>query len=168
MTINHAATEPTDLTRHLMRAQHSAARWLSRNSIDLLRTSVGLVFLGFGVLKFLPEVSPAADLATRTVEALTLGLVSGPAALVLTAALECFVGVTLVSGRLLRTGLVVLGISLVGIMSPLVLFAADLFPGAPTLEAQYVLKDVVLVTAGLVVAAKTLGARLVPPPRSLS
>jgi len=42
-----------------------------------------------------------------------------------------------------------------------VLFFGDLFPGAPTLEAQYVLKDVVLVAAALVVTARALGARLV-------
>jgi uncharacterized membrane protein YkgB len=53
-----------------------------------------------------------------------------------------------------------MAMALVAIMSPLVLFAADLFPGAPTLEAQYVLKDIVLVAAGLVIAATALGARL--------
>jgi hypothetical protein len=123
------------------------------------------VFLGFGVLKFFPGLSPAAELATRTVETLTLGIVPGPAALVLTAAMECVVGLALVSGRLLRTGLAVLGVALVGILSPLALFATDLFPAGPTLEAQYVLKDVVLVTAAMVVAAKALGARLIAPVR---
>jgi uncharacterized membrane protein YkgB len=121
------------------------------------------VFLGFGALEFVPGLSPAAGLAARTVETLTFGLVPGGAALLLTAVMECAVGLALVTGRLLRTGLAVLGVSLVGILSPLVLFTADLFPGAPTLEAQYVLKDVVLVTAAMVVAATALGARLVPP-----
>jgi hypothetical protein len=32
---------------------------------------------------------------------------------------------------------------------------------APTLEAQYVFKDIVLVAAGAVVAAKAMGARYV-------
>ena len=66
---------------------------------------------------------------------------------------------TLTTGRFLRAGLVVLAGSMVGIMSPLVLFYGDLFPGAvPTLEGQYVFKDIVLVAAGLVVAASSLGA----------
>ncbi|MDN5854206.1 MAG: DoxX family protein, partial [Actinomycetia bacterium] len=103
--------------RHVDDAQRAAARWLSRYSVDALRISLGLVFLGFGVLKFFPGLSPAAELATRTVETLTLGVVAGPAALVLTAVMECAVGLTLVSGRLLRTGLAVLGVALVGIMS---------------------------------------------------
>jgi putative oxidoreductase len=165
MSIDYSLTRPTQLARRVDDAQRAAARWLSEYSIDVLRISLGLVFLGFGVLKFFPGLSPAAALATRTVETLTLGIVPGPTALVLTAVMECVVGLTLVSGRLLRTGLAVLGISLVGIMSPLVLFAGELFPGGPTLEGQYVLKDVVLVAAGMVVAAKALGARLVAPRR---
>lgn len=134
--------------------------WLNRHSIDLLRISLGLVFLLFGVLKFFPGVSPAEDLAIRTVETLTMGLVSGSVALWATAAVECFIGLTLVSGRFLKAGLVTLGIALVGILSPVVLFFGDLFPGAPTLEAQYVLKDVVLAAAGLVIGAAALGSRL--------
>lgn len=134
--------------------------WLARYSIVILRISLGMVFLGFGALKF-AGASPAEDLAIRTVEKLTLGIVSGDVALFATATAECFIGITLVSGKLLRAGLVVLGVSLAGILSPVVLFFSDLFPGAPTLEAQYVLKDIVLVAAGLVVAARALGARLV-------
>jgi uncharacterized membrane protein YkgB len=135
--------------------------WLTRYSIVILRVSLGLVFLGFGALKFFPDASPAQELSVRTVETLTLGVFSGEAARLLTATMEVFVGATLVTGVLLRAGLVVLGVSMVGIMSPLVLFFADLFPGTPTLEAQYVLKDIVLVAAGLVIAAKALGARMV-------
>jgi len=45
-------------------------------------------------------------------------------------------------------------------MSPLVLFPTDLFTSnGPTLAAQYILKDIVLGAAGLVVAAKTFTAR---------
>lgn len=159
----YTTTKP--VTHRIEQAQRVAVQWLSSYSIDLLRVSLGLIFLAFGVLKFIPGASPAADLATRTVETLTLGMVPGSAALILTAAMECFVGLTLVSGKLLRTGLAVLGVSMVGIMSPLVLFFGELFPaGGPTLAAQYVLKDIVLVTAGMVVAAKALGARMVPQP----
>lgn len=159
----YPARTSTGVAVRVERAQRAAVQWLSKYCIDALRVSLGLVFLIFGVLKFFPGVSPAQDLAIRTVETLTLGVVPGSAALVLTAAMECFVGLTLISGRLLRIGLAVLGVSFVGIMAPLVLFPGEMFAdGGPTLVAQYVFKDVVLVTAGLVVAAKALGARLVP------
>lgn len=166
---NLTATKPAEpltpddnpLPRLADRASARLATWLARHSVDILRISLGLVFLGFAVLKYFPGVSPAEDLAVRTVETLSLGILSGYGALVATAIVETFIGLTLITGKLLRAGLLVLGGAMVGILSPLVLFFGDLFPGAPTLEAQYVLKDVVLVAAALVVTARTLGARLV-------
>lgn len=151
------------IRENLDRALGWTAGMLARYSVDVLRVSLGLVFLAFGFLKFFPGVSPAQELAVRTIEKLTFGILSGETALLVTAITECFIGVTFVSGKLLRTGLVVLGAALVGIMSPLVVFAGDLFPGGiPTLEAQYVFKDIVLAAAGLVVAAKALGVRMEP------
>jgi uncharacterized membrane protein YkgB len=155
------APDDKPLPRLADRASARLATWLARHSVDILRISLGLVFLGFAVLKYFPGVSPAEDLAVRTVETLSLGILSGYGALVATAIVETFIGLTLITGKLLRAGLLVLGGAMVGILSPLVLFFGDLFPGAPTLEAQYVLKDVVLVAAALVVTARALGARLV-------
>ena len=55
-----------------------------------------------------------------------------------------------------------LGGTLLGWMSPLMLFPGDLFPGGlPTLEAQYVVNDLILGAAAAVVAARALGARYV-------
>jgi putative oxidoreductase len=131
---------------------------LSRHSINVLRVSLGLVFLGFGLLKFVPGLSPAEPLVVRTLDTLSFGLVPPAAALLITAVMESFIGLTLVTGRWLLAGLLVLAAAMGGIMSPLVLFTADLFAGGPTIEAQYVLKDIVLAAAGLVIAAKALAA----------
>ncbi|PSK95905.1 hypothetical protein CLV63_11368 [Murinocardiopsis flavida] len=156
------ARVPSRITATAEQALRVGTGLLARHSIDVLRVSVGLVFLGFGVLKFFPGLSPAEGLTVPTVEMLTFGIVTGGAAMVMTAVIECFIGITLLTKRFLKTGLCVLAMALVGIMSPLVLLFTDLFPGAPTLAAQYVLKDIVLVAAGLVVGAHALGARLVP------
>jgi putative oxidoreductase len=128
---------------------------LARYSVDFLRISLGLVFLGFGFLKFFPGVSPAADLAGETMEALTLGLIPSGVGVVLVAMLETAIGVCLITGKFLRLGLALLGVAMVGILSPLVLLPGELFdrPYEPTLEGQYVLKDIVLLAAGLVVTA---------------
>jgi uncharacterized membrane protein YphA (DoxX/SURF4 family) len=134
---------------------------LNRYSVAALRVSLGVVFFAFGVLKFFPGASPAEALVERTIDTLTLGIIHGRTAVLITAVMECFIGLTLVTGKFVRAGLVVLAGALVGIMSPLVLFFNDMFPGGtPTLEAQYVFKDIVLAAAGLVVAAVALGARL--------
>ena len=55
-------------------------------------------------------------------------------------------------------------------LSPLLLFPRELFAvpyHAPTLVAQYIIKDVVLVAAGMVIAATWTGARIVAEPRSM-
>jgi len=140
----------------------AVSRSLGRHSIPLLRISLGLVFLGFGILKFFPGVSPAEGLATATVGKLTLGLVPPDPARLLVAALETAVGVLLISGLAPRLGTALLGLASVGILSPLVFFPSQLFAGpghAPTLEGQYVIKDVVLLAAALVVAVGGLGRR---------
>jgi putative oxidoreductase len=138
------------------------AERLAAHSVDWLRISLGLVILGFGTLKYFPGASPAEDLAMRTTDALTFGLVSGTAAVVGTAIVETVIGLTLLTGVGLRVGLVAMAGWLVGIMAPVVLFAGEMFPGGlPTLEAQYVLKDVILAAAAAVVAARALGARYV-------
>lgn len=136
--------------------------WLARHSIDALRISLGLVILGFGALKLVPGASPAEELVMRTVEALTLGIVSGQMAVFVTAVTEVAIGLILITGRVLKIGLLMIAGWLLGILSPVVLFFSDMFPGGtPTLEAQYVLKDIVLVAAAMVIAARALGGRLV-------
>jgi uncharacterized membrane protein YphA (DoxX/SURF4 family) len=145
----------------------ASRRWLIAHSITVLRVSLGAVFLAFGALKFFPGVSPAQELVERTTDILTFGLVPGPAALLLVAAAECTVGLCLLTGRAVPLAVCLLGLLLVGILSPLVLLTGRLFAGphgAPTLEGQYVLKDVILVGAGLVVAATCRGARLQDTP----
>ena len=108
----------------------------------------------------MPGLSPAEAIASATIDRLTFGLVSGHTAVLLTAVTETVIGLTLVTGKFLRVGIVVLGGALIGIMSPLALFTAELFPHGPTLLGQYVLKDIVLAASALVVAAYALGARL--------
>lgn len=135
---------------------------LATHSIPMLRISLGLVIFGFGFLKFFPGASPAESLVVTTTELLTFGVVTDFLAMVGTAILECGIGITLLTGRGLRVGLFAMTGWLLGIMSPLVLMPADLFPsGLPTIEAQYVVKDIILAAAAAVVAAKELGARFV-------
>lgn len=135
------------------------------HSLTMLRVAVGATFLAFGLLKFFPGVSPAEDLVMETTDLLTLGVVPGDVALVAVAALECFIGVCLVTGRWMRVAIWLLAVQFVGILSPLVLLTGRLFSGpygAPSLEGQYVLKDVILAAAGMVIAASTFrGGRLV-------
>ena len=42
--------------------------WMARFGPELLRISLGIVFFWFGVLKLFPNVSPAEELATKTIK----------------------------------------------------------------------------------------------------
>lgn len=145
------------LVTRLAEAEAMLKVLLERWSIPALRVALGVVFVAFGVLKFFPGVSPVEPLVEATWGVLTFGVIGGPLALVLTAAIETIAGLALISGVFARFGLVMLAIAFVGILSPLVFFPAELFAdGGPTLLGQYVLKNVVLIAAALVVASRVL------------
>ncbi len=142
-------------------------RWLVRYSMTALRISMGAVIFGFGFLKYFPGVSPAEDLALATTHLLTFGLVPAvvpnSVAIVLVATLECAIGLLLLIGRWLRLTIVLLAVQLTGILSPAVLLAGREFAGPhhmPTLEGQYVLKDVILFAAAMVIATTVRGSAL--------
>jgi uncharacterized membrane protein YphA (DoxX/SURF4 family) len=140
---------------------------LAAAAIPLLRISLGIVFLWFGALKFVPGLSPAEDLATRTIEVLSFGLVPPGVALWILAAWECLIGLGLLSGRFLRATLLLLALQMVGTFTPLVLFPAETFtafPIAPTLEGQYIIKNLVVVAAAMVVGATVRGGQLLAEP----
>ena len=135
------------------------------HSITALRIAVGAIFLAFGVLKYFPGVSPAQNLTEATTHILFLGLIPGNVAIVMIATLECFIGICLLTNRWMRLAIWLLAIEFVGIISPVFVLTDRLFAGphhAPTLEGQYVLKDIILVTAALVIAAASFrGGRLI-------
>ena len=148
------------LTSRLPGNQLGAAihRWLERHSITLLRLSMGAVIFGFGVLKYFPGVSPAEDLVLTTTDLLTFGLVPGRPVLILLATLECVIGLSLITGLGLRVTIYLTALWVMGILSPIVLLPERLFSGpdnAPTLEGQYVLKDVIVLAATLVIANRS-------------
>ena len=114
---------------------------------------MGLVFLAFGVLKFLPGREPRRGSRGRDLRTPDARAGPWPGRRCSPWLLETTIGVLLLTGWLPRLALALLGVALVGILSPLVLLTGDLFAGplgAPTLEGQYVLKDVVLAAGALV------------------
>ncbi len=131
------------------------ADWVTRHSVTLLRVSVGLVFLAFAVPKLIPGASPLEGLVARTVEVLSFGLVSGQLGVILVGALEVLIAASLISGRLVGLGLLAMCGAMAGFFAPLVLFPGELLGGGITLEAQYILKDVVLIAAAAVIATRS-------------
>lgn len=114
-----------------------------------LRAALGVVFLWFGALK-LAGASPVADLVASSVPLLA----PGEAVLAL-GAWESLIGLGLLAGVGLRLVLPMMGLLLLGTFSVLVLQPGLVFQGGNplllTLEGEFVVKNVVLLAAGLVV-----------------
>lgn len=148
----------------------SLTRWMARYGVVILRVALGIVFFWFGVLKFFPGLSPAQTLAVKTMDVLAFGVIPGGLSLVLLAGLECAVGFGLISGKFMRLTLLLLAFQMVGAASPLFLFPGEVFtqlPYAPTLEGQYIIKNVVLVSAGIVIGATVRGGGLSADPQAV-
>ncbi len=156
-----------NMSRRLDHVDVNITRWLARHSLTFLRLGMGVVFLWFGALKFFPSLSPAEDLALRTINLLTWGLLPANVSLPVLASLESLIGLGFLTGKYMRLTLALLAFQMAGALSPLVLFPGEVFyqlPLAPTMEGQYILKNLVLIGAGLVIGATVRGGRLVAEP----
>lgn len=138
--------------------------WMARYGVLILRISLGIVFFWFGVLKFFPALSPAESIASRTIEVLTFGIVPPTVSLPVLAAWEVLIGLGLITGRFMRVTLALLGLQMLGTVTPLAIFPDEtwrMFPIALTLEGQYIVKNLVLVSAALVIGATVRGGGVV-------
>lgn len=145
------------------RIDNTLAAWMARNGVQFLRLSLGMIFLWFGVLKFFPGLSPADSLVGDTIASLSFGLLSPKTAVRILAVWESLIGVGLLTGFLLRGTLFLLWLQMLGAMTPLLLFPEicfTSFPLVPTLEGQYIIKNLVLISAGIVIGATVRGGRL--------
>lgn len=127
--------------------------WMNRNGLRLLRISVGIVFVWFGILKFFPGLSPAQGLAINTIKLLTFDLVSEAIIINGLALWEVLIGIGLITGKFMRETLLLLFLQMIGTFSPVFLFPDEVFtriPYAPTLEGQYIIKNIVIISAGIV------------------
>ena len=159
----------TTLARQFDRTDRRITGWMAEHGMLLLRFAVGIVFFWFGALKLIPGASPAEVLAGQTIERLSAGLVSAETAVPILAVWEVAIGIGLFIGRGMRITLFLLFVQMLGTITPLFLFTSETFthvPWAPTLEGQYIIKNLVIVAAAIVLGATVRGGQLTAePPR---
>lgn len=144
----------------LQTAEVYTTRWMRQNGDSMLRISIGIIFFWFGILKFFPGASPAQDLAIRTISLLTFGILPASVIINMLALWEVVIGIGFITGKYLKTTLLLLFAQMLGTFTPVFLFPAEVFtaiPYAPTLEGQYIIKNIVIVSAGFVIGAKVFG-----------
>jgi len=136
--------------------------WLDRTDIrisegmdrycqPLMRYSIALIFIWFGVLKPL-GISPEAELIKRTVY-----WVSPQIFLPVLGWWEVTIGLCLLYRPLIRIALLLLLLQLPGTMLPLILLPEICFTHPPfglSLEGQYIVKNLFLVSAAFMIGGK--------------
>ncbi|MCU0356587.1 MAG: DoxX family protein [Cyclobacteriaceae bacterium] len=133
-----------------MKPVHS---WLTRHSFTLLRISIGIIYLWFGALKYFPNLSPADQLAKDTINLLTLGLIPPSLSIILLAIWETALGLVLILGIWQRLAFYVLMVHMFCTFIPLFFFADISFTNLPyafTLVGQYIMKNLIIICAALV------------------
>lgn len=144
-------------------------RWMAKSGITALRVSLGIVFFWFGVLKFFPNASPAEALAGRTIAVLSFQHIQPAISLPILATWECLIGLGLLTGIALRVTIFLLFAQMAGTLLPLFFFPHETFtsvPFEPSLEGQYIIKNLVLISAGLVIGATVRGGKMTPEPKT--
>ena len=132
--------------------------WMANYGLLILRISLGIVFLWFGLLKFFKGLSPAEDLVRNTVY-----FFDPDVFIPILAAWESLIGIGLITGKFLRLTILLLFLQMPGTALPLLILPEKVwtvFPFGLTLEGQYIVKNLVLIGAGLVIGATVRGGRI--------
>jgi uncharacterized membrane protein YkgB len=123
-------------------------------TIQLIRLSLGIIFLWYGLLKFFPSLSPAEELATRTIDILFFGLISPIVSIKLLAILEVGIGLGFIFGIYTRYVVFAFLGHMICTFAPLFILPELSFTQAPyafTLVGQYIVKNVVFILAGILI-----------------
>lgn len=144
--------------RYFLNIDKRLTEWMAEYGLLILRISLGVVFFWFGILKFFPDLSPAEDLVRNTVY-----FVDPDIFLPALAAWELLIGIGLITGKFLRFTILLLFLQMPGTALPLLILPEKVwtvFPYGLTLEGQYIVKNLVLIGAGLVLGATVRGGKI--------
>ncbi len=129
--------------------------WLRRWFLPLARVAIFVVYFWFGALKLL-DLSPATPLA-EALAAKTIGLAHFELSFHGLALFECLIGILFLFPKLTRVVIPLLFIHLIIVCSPLILvpnLAWDRLL-VPTLEGQYIIKNIAIAALAIGIAAQT-------------
>ena len=160
--MNLDALDRKMLLQTLDKIDRAITHWMARYGLLVMRIGLGVVFFWFGALKLVPGLSPAEELVRNTIY-----FVDPDLFLPVLAIWEILIGLGLMSGKFMRLTLLLLFLQMPGTALPLLILPEvcwTVFPIGLTLEGQYIIKNLVLIGAGLVLGGTVRGGRLVPEP----
>lgn len=132
-------------------------------TIKLIRLSLGIIFLWYGMLKFFPTLSPAEELAIKTIDIMFFGLINPLLSIKLLALLEVSIGIGFLFGFYTRIVTVVFIGHMICTFAPLFLLPELSFTHAPyafTIVGQYIVKNIVFILAGILIYQSEIKAKI--------
>lgn len=153
MSSSDYGSKATPLPKRIERGDRRIAAFMHDYGTPSLRLSLAVVFVWFGILKPL-GLSPAEELVLATVD--WMPLLAPNTWLAVIGWWEVAIGLTFLSRLTLRLAIALLFLQMVGTFMPIVIlphvvFQAGHIPYAPTMEGQYVIKNLVIISAALVI-----------------
>lgn len=127
---------------------------MDKFGIKFARLAVGVIFIWFGTLKMIGELSPAYNLVAATIYWLTPEII-----IPLIGLWEVAIGVTFLFPPLTRLALILLAGQMPATFLPLVLLPEvcfTVFPFGLTLEGQYIIKNLVIIACALIIGGTAL------------
>jgi CRP-like cAMP-binding protein len=127
--------------------------WMERHGYRLLRIAMGIIFIWFGALKPF-GLSPAEALVAKATAWIPV-----PGFLYILTAWEIAIGVCFLFQRSTRWAVLLLLLHMPGTMLPLITLPDETFvrfPYALSLEGQYIVKNLVLIAAGIVIGGQLI------------
>ncbi len=123
-------------------------------SLPLARLSLFILYFWFGFLK-LVGLSPASGVVERLFNETLGGLMPFGTFLVLFGVLECVIGVLFLIPRAERVVIPIMLLHMIMTSGPLVLLPGEVWTGflVPTLEGQYIIKNIALIAVAISIAA---------------
>jgi uncharacterized membrane protein YkgB len=123
-------------------------------SVPIARIGLFIVYFWFGILKVF-DMSPASPLVQALFEKTISGIDFGTF-MILFGIFECIIGIMFLLPKVERIVIPLLFFHLILTTGPLIMLPAATWtaPFVPTLEGQYIIKNVLIVAAAILVAAQ--------------
>ena len=125
-------------------------RRLQHRNVQILSVCIGIVYLWFGFLKFLPHVSPAENLARDAIQIVTFGIIPGAVSYFILATWETLLGILFMLNFRRKWVIYLALFHMVCTFTPLFVMPEVTFQSASpalTLTGQYIIKNVVIIAA---------------------
>ncbi len=129
-------------------------KWLRAAFLPMARIAIFIIFFWFGALKLL-DLSPAGPLADALVTK-TFGVGNFDVLFQILAIFECIIGILFLFPKFTRIVIPLLFIHMAVVCSPLFLVPELTWskPFVPTLEGQYIIKNVAIIALAIGIAAQ--------------